>query len=541
MPKKRNVAKLKTERAQQWMRFSFLLAGIALTMILSSVAVSLAEQVPETLVVNIKVNGTTENIANYTLEELTEMPQTRLSYSSVNAYDAPSLIVAEGITLSDFLGQIAVNEEDISSIVLRSSDRWTSSFDSSEYLNGTRYVYPEIFENGEEYSAVPSMLALKKYESRAAGPVDDSQLSSSDGISFCFGQEQIMDKVSIGFGKYINSMTIVLKDGVDFNAPKEPYGTGKPEDAEEDAGGEADRDQSREPAPEEDTDRGLTADTLTITVGYYGGPYHVKKVFTLEDLYTMNLSSQAYTYIDNMPAVVMESAKGIRLSDLLDASGIDVNSVEGFHFYCSDVTTSWYQSINKEYLLDTLRYYYPRLPESWDYDTSEAGAQATDGAEEVETIIALEDNWQRFAIEPDFDHLVKKSRFRLLFGQSDTTTKNAYRSARWIHTIEVMLGGTPPKDEAADAAALSTEVGSKNRQKTYTDNSGTKNRKKAESDKNAGGVQKWRVYEMSENAVELPELQTENPLLPLIALMAVFLLFAGIGYGIIRFYREVSI
>ena len=77
---------------------------------------------------------------------------------------------------------------------------------------------------------------------------------------------------------------------------------------------------------------GVPAETLTIKVGYFGGPYYIKKIYTVSELEAMPQIQQAYTFIDSMPAVVIDSAKGVRLIDLLSDAGIDVNSVEAFYF-----------------------------------------------------------------------------------------------------------------------------------------------------------------------------------------------------------------
>jgi hypothetical protein len=414
-------------------------------------------------------------------------------------------------------------------------------YSCEEYFENPRYYFPEIFGEETAKIEVAPMLALERYEERQGEVPDSPRLSSEEGISFCFGQNAVEDKVSIQYGKYIEKMTLILKDTSSYHLPEEVLGSGVPLSDKPDfpEGAEEREVAAQAPVAEEDIDRGLTADTLTITVGYYGGPYQIKRTFSLEELYAMNLTEQGYTYIDNMPAVVLESARGVKLSDLLDAAGIDVNSVESFHFYCSDVKNSWYQSINKEYLLDTIRYYYPKLQDSWDYENGLARPGAGEGAEEVETIIALEDSWLRFAIEPDFQHMEKKSRFRLVFGQTDLTTRNAYRSARWIHTIEVMLGGKPPESEALETNSETEPapelVGSEYR---HDDALGETNGENNAGERSAG-VQNWRVYKMSEEAEELQEIKAENPLLKGIGVMAILIFVFGIIVGVTRFYREV--
>lgn len=205
---------------------------------------------------------------------------------------------------------------------------------------------------------------------------------------------------------------------------------------------------------------GVPSDTLTIKVGYFGGPYHTKKVYTLSEIEALSPVQQAYTFIDRMPSVCIDSARGLGLKDLLDDAGIDVNSVETFYFYSTDMKDSWYACLTKSYLLDTTRYYYPHLPECWDSHAGSPMPGAAYGAIPVDTIMAIEDNWQRFAVVPDFAHMSGDSRFRLVFGQEDVSSCIASRSAMWVHVIEVMLGGTPPAGVTLDQETLNLKVGS---------------------------------------------------------------------------------
>ena len=202
------------------------------------------------------------------------------------------------------------------------------------------------------------------------------------------------------------------------------------------------------------------SNTLTIKVGYYGGPYYEKKVYSLADLEAMSQYQQAYTYIDAMPAVVIDSAVGVKLIDIMENAGVDVNSIQGFNFYCTDVTVGYYKSITKPFLLDTARYYYPNLPSHWDNETLSSIPGAVYGAERVETMLTLSDNWKRFAVAPDFSVLDTSTRFRLMLGQTDASTSNADMSAKWVHAIEVTLGGTPPSGITVDQPLEDIEVGS---------------------------------------------------------------------------------
>ncbi len=205
---------------------------------------------------------------------------------------------------------------------------------------------------------------------------------------------------------------------------------------------------------------GVPSDTLTLKVGYFGGPYYTKKVYAISDLEAMPQVRQAYTFIDRMPSVCIDSARGVSLRDLLEDAGIDINSVETFYFYSADIKSGWYVCLPKSYLMDTTRYYYPNLPEYWDPNSQLSIPGAVYGAIRVETIMSIEDNWQRFATSPDYSQMSGDSRFRLLFGQEDTFTCTASRSAMWVHAIEVMLGGAPPSGITLDQDTLNLKVGS---------------------------------------------------------------------------------
>ena len=205
---------------------------------------------------------------------------------------------------------------------------------------------------------------------------------------------------------------------------------------------------------------GTPSETLTVKVGYFGTPYNTLKVFTFSELEAMANVYQAYTFIDSMPAVVLDSAQGVRLVNILERCGIDINSIDKLYFYTTDVNKGWYQSLSKSYLLDTKRYYYPNLPERWDYDEEEALPGAEDGAISVEPIIAIRDYWKRFATTPDFTQMVESNGFRLVFGQTDTHTSTAMRSAKWVREISVMLIGKPPEQVSLNQNTVNTKIGS---------------------------------------------------------------------------------
>jgi hypothetical protein len=223
-------------------------------------------------------------------------------------------------------------------------------------------------------------------------------------------------------------------------------------------------------AMDDDERSGLQADTLTINVGYYGGPYYQKKVFTVDELASLGLVSAVYSYIDNMPAVCLDYAKGVPISTIMNAVGIDINSIQRFYFYTNDNKGGYFTDFTKNSLLDTTRYYYPNLVFRYyepDYDPEEYDEQAAKGAIPVQSMMAISDNWVRHLPGPDdfgeIDYSVQRTftRFRLMYGQVDTYTRTASKSAKWVHSINIMLGGGPTI--TTDVSVLEKEVGSKYR------------------------------------------------------------------------------
>lgn len=215
-------------------------------------------------------------------------------------------------------------------------------------------------------------------------------------------------------------------------------------------------------AEDDDAFNGLAADTLTVKVGYFGGPYYEKKVFSLEELWALDVVYADYTFIDNMPSVVIDHVAGVRLSDLLAAAGIDLNSTRTFYFWTRDKQSDYYTSYTKEALIDTPRYCYYSLPDNWDDDAGTGNALATSYAEPVDTLIALADDWNRCiagaTFGSDYTNLNTNTRFRLIFGQTNSWERTASRSAKWIHEIVVELGGAPTL--TLDDSVLEGEVGS---------------------------------------------------------------------------------
>lgn len=215
-------------------------------------------------------------------------------------------------------------------------------------------------------------------------------------------------------------------------------------------------------ALDDDEFNGCAADTLTVKVGYFGGPYYEKAVFTLDELWNMDVVYADYTFIDNMPSVVIDHVAGVRLADLMDEAGIDLNSIQTFYFWTRDKQSDYFTSYSKAELIDTARYCYYSLPDNYDDEEGKGNEFATSYGIPVDTVIALADDWNRTiagaTFGSDYLDLNTNTRFRLIFGQTDTVTRTADRSAKWIHEIVVELDGAPML--TLDASVLQGEVGS---------------------------------------------------------------------------------
>jgi hypothetical protein len=211
---------------------------------------------------------------------------------------------------------------------------------------------------------------------------------------------------------------------------------------------------------------GKAADGLTIMVGYAGHPYTERKSYTPESLMRIGGEvKQLYTWIDRMPAPCINPARGVKLADILKDAGIDYASAERIHFTCNDEHET--EELTAPYLFDVTKYYYPNLFEYWDYENAKSGVGADADRIRVDTIIAVEDVWQR-VLSPDdklvgFEDMDGERRFRLVFGMTDTDKQTAYNSAMWITSIEVMLAGSPPEetnDDSGQDAQKDVTVGS---------------------------------------------------------------------------------
>ena len=134
-------------------------------------------------------------------------------------------------------------------------------------------------------------------------------------------------------------------------------------------------------------------------MGYLGGPYFEKATFhwkELDDYYDGALSTQEliYSYCSGSRTALC-AARGFLLTDLLELAGVDISGAIELAFWTDDQAVGAWTSFQKEELLDRPRYYFPNLSADEDGNlTPLLGGELTDGAQRVDCMLALEENWE---------------------------------------------------------------------------------------------------------------------------------------------------
>lgn len=251
----------------------------------------------------------------------------------------------------------------------------------------------------------------------------------------------------------------------------------------------------------------VATDYLTVKVGYLGmdlSEYvEVKKVHWRELVGAVSAHKQAYSYFQQSSktkyTAIVDSARGIYISDLLNYMNIYYGDVKSLKFYVED-----HKGIRTSFDRGSLfksRYYYNDLAghrtiiygtrtvekeveetihHDAEYETNAEGEKvlvkeaydevvkktvteevedkskvvgysfenAKKSAKKVPPMLAIEDNWAQFNEEfehigPDFSSLNTGTRFRLLFGQSSPTESMTGQSDKYVSCVYATLEGQP--------------------------------------------------------------------------------------------------
>ncbi len=484
---------------------------------------------------SIRVGTELVETRTISMTELLAMPRTQAVYSSLTLDATAEKILVSGIPIMDLIDYLGVAYDDVSNLRFFFTDGKDSSFSRVFLLDQTRYYYPDA-DSTVNRAEVPALLALQ-YHIQPLSETDAWDALSDDfGIRVCYGQLKPADVCSTMYGYNICKMELVLSSASTYAKDS----------------GETTRSTVYDPAltdtsgPATDPNTGYQLaqlpEALAVTVRYFGTEAMPRKTFTLQELRTLPLVRQPYTAVDAAGQIVLETAVGVRLTDIIAAAGVDAGSIQTVTFHYTDETGAR-QGLTFKYtdLTDTPRFFYPYLPTRWDSRTGRPAAGAAAGAVAVDTIIAFRENYAPGATAPDYYRLSSDGRFRLVFGQTNTRTPTAAQLVKWIDTIDILLYGAPPEDgtDSADADL----IGSAAREDAPMVQQPTQNTPDAnaapntiEADPNAGGTTRWRLYEITPNAVpaEPPARQGNSVVL---ALAAVCTLFAGAGERIFLFRK----
>ena len=209
---------------------------------------------------------------------------------------------------------------------------------------------------------------------------------------------------------------------------------------------------------------GIATDDLRIRVGYFGmstdeyvdvDTYHWSQLES-----DLPLAQQAYSFLrvgeDGTYQVIVDSARGFYIDDLLEYANINISDIQSMNFYTRDQETGYFTSFSLAELLQSRRYYFDDLPAhlypiydeegnfTGQYDDTEAWQYAV----EVRPMLALEDNWVRYEVGtehtgPDYSAMGTANRFRLLFGQTSPMESRTNQTAKYVYAVNVTLDGQP--------------------------------------------------------------------------------------------------
>lgn len=200
-----------------------------------------------------------------------------------------------------------------------------------------------------------------------------------------------------------------------------------------------------------------TPSTFTIYVGYSGGPYYAKTVYSNADMWAMSDGAiYEYSSIDSSKNLRKGFGQGIVLSNLLANAGVAV-SVERYYFNTADSyggTTDGALTAGDPWSYDELigktRYYYPDYPTHWSWNLH--GVFDKDGLEatrvQVPSILALKSSFLRITSQEECDMLWNDSGrmstnagYRLMFGAESSTVGTARSFAAVVVGITCIMPG----------------------------------------------------------------------------------------------------
>lgn len=229
---------------------------------------------------------------------------------------------------------------------------------------------------------------------------------------------------------------------------------------------------------------GVAGEVLSVRVQYAGereDKIREKASFTSAQLNNMGAAVYRYTNVTDVGTVLQIVAVGPELVDVIEAAGIDLNSVKTINFRTTDGSgthSQYSRNFDVGKHLTSTRYYYPNLPKNYERDSDNQTLTplpgSLDGAKTVPSILALRSastkNPNSVLSESEMD---LSEAFRFCLGQTplkegletipgyDGGDVNAMDSAQYIYGIDITLYGSPVEGIQLDLNQDDLKVGSK--------------------------------------------------------------------------------
>ena len=223
---------------------------------------------------------------------------------------------------------------------------------------------------------------------------------------------------------------------------------------------------------------GVSGKVLSVRVQYAGereDKIREKASYTAAELEGMDAAVYRYTNVTDVGTVLQIVAIGPRLADVIDAAGVDINSIKSITFKTDD---GYSRNFTVGQHLNSERYYYPNLPKNYQRNGDSRTMIPLEGsladAQRVPSILALRSDSTKHPLQtPSVDHMDLDEAFRFCLGQPplvegletvpnyDGGDVSAMNSAQYIYAVDLTLYGSPVKGIDLDIDSTDLKVGSK--------------------------------------------------------------------------------
>lgn len=196
---------------------------------------------------------------------------------------------------------------------------------------------------------------------------------------------------------------------------------------------------------------------FTVYVGYSGGPFYAKKLYTNDQLWALS-DNNIYEFctVDAAHALRKGFGQGVVLNTLMADAGVQT-SIERYYFVTGDnyagnddgalaVGDPW----GYDELIAKTRYYYPDFPSHWSYNLHQIIDidQLEVTKVQVPTILALKSSFLRITSAEEADLLWNDSKrmntnagYRLMFGAESANQSSARSFASMVTGITCIMPG----------------------------------------------------------------------------------------------------